>query len=50
LRALVRRTLIENPVSIFRLLLRFFVMAGRSRPKDGVGSLAYVPAIHVFLA
>jgi hypothetical protein len=24
-------------------------MAGRSRPKDGVASLAYVPAIHVFL-
>jgi hypothetical protein len=26
------------------------VMAGHSRPKDGVASLAYVPAIHVFLA
>jgi hypothetical protein len=25
-------------------------MAGRSCPKDGVASLAYVPAIHVFLA
>jgi len=25
------------------------VMAGRSRPKDGVASLAYVPAIHVLL-
>jgi hypothetical protein len=24
------------------------VMAGHSRPKDGVASLAYVPAIHVF--
>ena len=24
-------------------------MAGHSRPKDGVASLAYVPAIHVFL-
>ncbi len=23
-------------------------MAGHSRPKDGVASLAYVPAIHVF--
>ena len=23
-----------------------FVMAGHSRPKDGVASLAYVPAIH----
>ena len=23
------------------------VMAGHSRPKDGVASLAYVPAIHV---
>jgi len=27
--------------------LRFYVMAGHSRPKDGVASLAYVPAIHV---
>jgi hypothetical protein len=26
-----------------------FVMAGHSRPKDGVASLAYVPAIHAFL-
>ncbi len=25
------------------------VVAGHSRPKDGVASLAYVPAIHVFL-
>jgi hypothetical protein len=25
------------------------VMAGHSRPKDGVLSHAYVPAIHVFL-
>jgi hypothetical protein len=25
-------------------------MAGHSRPKDGVASLAYVPAIHVFPA
>jgi hypothetical protein len=25
-----------------------FVMAGHSRPKDGVALLAYVPAIHVF--
>ena len=25
------------------------VMAGHSRPKNGVASLAYVPAIHVFL-
>jgi hypothetical protein len=25
-------------------------MAGLSRPKDGVASLAYVPAIHVLLA
>jgi hypothetical protein len=24
-------------------------MAGRSRSKNGVASLAYVPAIHVFL-
>jgi len=28
----------------------FFVMAGHSRSKNGVASLAYVPAIHVFLA
>jgi hypothetical protein len=27
----------------------FNVMAGHSRPKDGVASLAYVPAIHVLL-
>jgi hypothetical protein len=26
------------------------VMAGHSRPKDGVASLAYVPAIHDFLS
>jgi len=26
-----------------------FVMAGHSRLKDGVASLAYVPAIHAFL-
>jgi hypothetical protein len=26
------------------------VMAGHSRPKDGVASLAYVPAIHALLA
>jgi hypothetical protein len=25
-------------------------MAGHSRPKDGVASLAYVPAIHVLAA
>jgi hypothetical protein len=25
-------------------------MAGHSRPKDGVASLAYVPAIHAFVA
>jgi hypothetical protein len=25
------------------------VMAGQSRPKDGVASLAYVPAIHALL-
>jgi hypothetical protein len=25
-----------------------FVMAGHSHPKDGVASLAYVPAIHAF--
>jgi hypothetical protein len=26
------------------------VMAGHSRSKNGVASLAYVPAIHVFVA
>jgi hypothetical protein len=26
------------------------VMAGDSRPRDGVASLAYVPAIHVFIS
>ena len=26
------------------------VMAGRSGPKDGVASLAYVPAIHAFFS
>jgi hypothetical protein len=26
------------------------VMAGHSRSKNGIASLAYVPAIHVFLA
>ena len=26
-----------------------FVMAGHSRSKNGVASLAYVPAIHVFV-
>jgi len=25
-------------------------MAGHSRPKDGVATLAYVPAIHAFFA
>jgi hypothetical protein len=25
-----------------------FVIAGHSRPKDGVASLAYDPAIHLF--
>jgi hypothetical protein len=28
----------------------FLVMAGQSRSKNGVASLAYAPAIHVFLA
>jgi hypothetical protein len=27
----------------------FVVMAGHSRPKDGVALLAYVPAVHVLL-
>ena len=30
--------------------MHFNVLTGLSRPKDGVASLAYVPAIHVFLA
>ena len=29
--------------------LSTYVMAGHSRPKDGVASLAYVPAIHALL-
>jgi hypothetical protein len=29
-------------------LILFAVMAGHSRPKDGVLSHAYVPAIHIF--
>ncbi len=29
--------------------MHFNVLTGRSRPKDGVASLAYVPVIHVFL-
>jgi hypothetical protein len=33
---------------LFFTLHFFIVMAGHSRPKDGVASLAYVPAIHVF--
>ncbi len=32
-----------------RGMIPLLVMAGHSRPKDGVASLAYVPAIHVFL-
>jgi hypothetical protein len=28
---------------------RYFVMAGHSRSKNGVASLAYVPAIHALL-
>jgi hypothetical protein len=31
-------------------LIRVFVMAGHSRPKDGVASARLCPAIHVFLA
>jgi hypothetical protein len=27
----------------------YFVMAGHSRSKNGVASLAYVPAIHVLI-
>ena len=29
--------------------MHFNVLAGLSRPKDGVASLAYVPVIHVFM-
>ena len=36
-------------ISLSRALRLFFVMAGHSRPKDGVLSHAYVPAIHVLL-
>jgi hypothetical protein len=31
-------------------MIRFFVMAGHSRPKDGVASARLCPAIHAFLA
>jgi hypothetical protein len=31
-------------------MIRFFVMAGQSRLKDGVASARLCPAIHVFLA
>jgi hypothetical protein len=30
-------------------MIRLFVMAGQSRPKDGVASARLCPAIHVFL-
>jgi hypothetical protein len=36
----------QIPISLHRYL---HVMAGHSRPKDGVASLAYVPAIHALL-
>jgi hypothetical protein len=29
-------------------MTRFFVMAGHSRPKDGIASARLRPAIHVF--
>jgi hypothetical protein len=42
------KSLTENASSIFSLnMMIFFVMAGHSRPKDGVARLC--PAIHVFL-
>jgi len=31
-------------------MVNFFVMAGHSRPQDGVASARLCPAIHVFLA
>jgi hypothetical protein len=34
---------------MFGFVQRANVMAGHSRPKNGVASLAYVPAIHAFL-
>jgi hypothetical protein len=41
---LLRSAALEVVVRAFRI-----VMAGHSRPKDGAASLAYVPAIRVFL-
>jgi hypothetical protein len=35
---------------LFSLYAFNVVMAGHSRPKDGVASFAYVPAIHVVTA
>jgi hypothetical protein len=35
--------------TVCREIVFLAVMAGHSRSKNGVASLAYVPAIHVFL-
>jgi len=42
----IRSLLSDHP--IFEMSL-FLVMAGHSRSKNGVATLAYVPAIYVFL-
>jgi hypothetical protein len=46
LSSLEERSLEQIPISLHWSL---HVMAGLSRPKDGVASLAYVPAIHALL-
>jgi len=42
--------IIATTVNRFNPSWPTLVMAGLSRSKNGVASLAYVPAIHVFLA
>jgi hypothetical protein len=44
----------ERPLKVLNISGLFrqnatFVIAGHSRPKDGVATLAYVPAIHALL-
>jgi hypothetical protein len=39
----------QTPSAISTCTESTVVMAGHSRPKDGVASLAYVPAIHALL-
>jgi len=41
--------LVKAPLIPAQAGIQLGVMAGHSRPKDGVLSHAYVPAIHVFV-